>query len=212
MFGRENMPMQGPLIVACNHASHLDPMILGAAFQRPLQFLARRTLFDVPGFSWLIRHNNAFPLDRDGDSRDALRVFGDRLEQGHAVVMFPEGTRSPDGVLGEVKPGVGMLSVRNVAPVLPVFIWGSFLSWPRGRSWPRPHRLKTYMGKLIVPSADKTLRKQEQLRVNREVGEALAEMERLAWRDEKNLPAALLEKWRAGEGSGGAPQGDETAG
>ncbi len=176
--GGENVPMDGPLIVACNHASHLDPMILGAAFDRPLHFMARRTLFDTPGFAWLIRQNNAFPLDRDGDSRDALRAFGARLEGGNAVVMFPEGTRSLDGNLQEMKPGIGMLAVRNLAPVLPVYIRGSYAAWPRGKSLPRPHALRVYIGGIIVPDPDKSVRKAEQGRVTEAVGAALAAMER----------------------------------
>ena len=194
--GSENVPPSGPLIVACNHTSHLDPMILGAAFGRPLHFMARRTLFDVPGFNWLIRQNHAFPLDREGDSRDALRAFGDRLEEGNAVVMFPEGTRSPDGTVQEMKPGVGMLSVRNLTPVLPVFIWGSYLSWPRGRSLPRPHRLKVYIGELLTPVPDKAVRKEEQRRITGAVGDALLAMERTAWEGEKNVPPRLLEEWK----------------
>ncbi len=193
--GQENVPADGPVIVAANHASHLDPMILGAAFVRPLHFMARRTLFDIPGFAQLIRWNNAFPLDRGGDSREALRVFGERLEAGNAVVMFPEGTRSPDGALGEIKPGVGMLAVRNAAPVVPAYIWGSYLSWPRGRTFPRPHRLKVDIAPAIIPSADKAVRKDEQRRVTLEVETALAAMERRAWEGETNLPAALAQRW-----------------
>ena len=196
VHNKERVPPTGPLIVACNHTSHLDPMILGAAFERPLHFMARRTLFDVPVFRWLIRQNFAFPLDRDGDSRDALRAFGERLEKGNAVVMFPEGTRSPDGLLQEMKPGVGMLAVRNLSPVTPVYIWGSYLSWPRGKSFPRPHRLKVYIGETIVPNPDKAVRKSEQARVTEAVGAALREMERTAWQGEKEIPAALEEKWR----------------
>lgn len=196
IHGGENVPTEGPLIVACSHASYLDPMILGAAFDRMLCFMARRTLFNVPGFAWLIRQNNAFPLDRDGDSREALRVFGDRLSEGKAVVMFPEGTRSGDGVLGEMKPGVGMLAVRNTAPVLPVYVWGSHQSWPRGRTLPRPHHLKCYMEKPIVPSGDKAVRKDEQRRVTEETEAALRAMEKLAWEGERNVPPALTERWK----------------
>lgn len=195
VYGEENVPMTGPLIVACNHASHLDPMILGAAFKRPLHFMARRTLFDVPVFRWLIHHNNAFPLDRDGDSREALRVFGQRLEMGNAVVMFPEGTRSPDGALQEMKPGIGMLAVRNLTPVLPVYNWGSWQSWPRSRNYPLPHRLKTYIGPLIVPNPDKSVRKDEQKRITEETGKQLAELERRAWEGEKGIPPAIIERW-----------------
>jgi 1-acyl-sn-glycerol-3-phosphate acyltransferase len=194
--GRENVPPSGPLIVACNHASHLDPMILGAALDRPLHFMARRTLFDVPGFSWLIRQNQAFPLDRDGDSREALRVFGERLDMGNAVAMFPEGTRTLDGALAEMKPGLGMLAVRNAAPVTPVYIWGSYQSWPRGRRFPRPHHLKVSIAPVIAPSRDKAVRKEEQRRITEETARALDAMEREAWLGEANPPPALAEKWR----------------
>lgn len=180
VFGKENVPSGGSLIVASSHASHLDPMILGAAFDRPLHFMARKTLFDTPGFAWLIRQNFAFPLDREGDPRDALRAFGARLEGGNAVVMFPEGTRTPDGALQEMKQGVGMLAVRNLAPVLPVYIWGSYYAWPRGKAYPSPHALRVYIGEPIAPSSDKSVRKAEQERVTAAVGEALRELERTA--------------------------------
>jgi 1-acyl-sn-glycerol-3-phosphate acyltransferase len=197
VHGLENVPPRGPLIVACNHASHLDPMILGAAFDRELHFMARRTLFDVPGFAWLIRNNNAFPLDRDGDSREALRVFGERLDTGTAVVMFPEGTRSPNGALQEMKPGIGMLAVRNHAPVVPAYIWGSYQSWPKGGSFPRPHHLKVYIDPVLTPSPDKSVRKEEQRRITEGVGEALKRLERLAWEGEKGAPPALAARWAA---------------
>lgn len=195
--GGELVPPEGPLIVACSHASHLDPMILGAAFDRPLHFMARRTLFDVPGFNWLIRVNQAFPLNREGDSREALRVCGELLDQGKAVVMFPEGTRSFDGIFGEVKPGVGMLSVRNQAPVLPVYNWGNFQSWPRGRGFPRRHRLKTFIGPVVAPTGDKARRKEDQVRINGDVALAIRCLERAAWEGERGIPDALRERWDA---------------
>lgn len=190
--GKENVPADGPLIVACNHASHLDPMILGAAFDRSLHFMARRSLFAVPGFAWLIRQTQAFPLNRDGDVRDAMRVCGGLLEQGAAVVMFPEGTRSYDGVFGAMKPGLGMLAVRNAAPVLPVYIWGSFQSWPRGRSFPRRHRLKALIGPPLFPSGEKEARKEEQERIGKAVGESIRHLEQEAWRGESGRPPAAV--------------------
>lgn len=199
VHGQDNVPMEGPVIVACNHSSHLDPMILGATFNRDLHFMARRTLFDVPGFCWLITQNQAFPLNREGDSRDALRSFGERLDKGYAVVMFPEGTRSEDGALGEMKPGVGMLAVRNLAPVVPVYIWGSHQAWPRKRKFPRPHHLKAYIGPAIVPSPDKSKRKEEQVRITAEVGSSLRRLERLAWEGE-TVPEAILATWSKDEG------------
>ena len=176
------MPPSGSLIVASNHASFWDPMILGAAFDRPLHFMARKTLFDVPLFNWLIRQNNAFPLDREGDSREALRVFGEKLDAGQAVVMFPEGTRSRDGFLGTVRPGVGMLAFRNSTPVLPVYIWGGYQSWPRGRLFPRPHRMRVVAGDVILPLSGGEGRKDGQRRIVAELDSQLRELEKRAWR------------------------------
>jgi 1-acyl-sn-glycerol-3-phosphate acyltransferase len=194
--GKENVPAEGPLIVASNHASHLDPMILGAAFDRPLHFMARKTLFDTPVFSWFIRQTFAFPLDREGDSRDALRAFGVRLEGGNAVVMFPEGTRTPDGALQEMKPGIGMLAVRNLAPVVPVYVWGSYFAWPRGKSFPRPHALRVYIGEAIIPDPDKSVRKTEQVRLTEAVGAALAAMERRGREETAITKTTTASGWR----------------
>lgn len=200
LHGMEKVPPDGPLIVACSHQSHLDPMILGAAFDRDLHFLARRSLFKNPLFAWLIRNNQAFPLDREGDIREALRAFGEFLDKGCAVVMFPEGTRSPDGILQDMKPGVGMLAVRNLAPVLPVYIWGSYQSWPRGTGHPRRHHLKAIIEKPIIPSPDRSRRKEEQERITLEIGRVLRSLERRAWVGEQNPPAALPALWRQGRG------------
>lgn len=185
----ERVPKEGPLIVAANHASYWDPMILGATFNRTLHFMARKTLFDIPGFAWLIRANQAFPLNREGDSREAIRAFGELLDKDQAVVMFPEGTRTPDGKLQPAKTGVGMLAVRNQAPVLPLYIWGSFMSWPRGQKWPRPHRLKAIIGDPIYPSGDKEARKTEQARITEAWDQAIHQLEAEAWQGEGPPPS-----------------------
>ena len=197
------VPPEGPLIVASNHASFLDPMLLGAALNRSLHFMARRTLFDAPVFGWAIRQAQAFPLDRGGDSREAIRAFGSLLEIGSAVVMFPEGTRTSDGATGEMRSGVGMLAVRNRSPVLPAYIWGSFQSWPRGRSLPRRHRFKVLLGRPVFPDAGGE-RKSEQLRVTGEVGRAIFDLERTAWLEETEPPPpALRERWDGAVEKGG---------
>lgn len=152
--GRERMPEEGPVILASNHASYLDPPILGAAFDRVLAFMARESLFRHPLFSWYIRALNAFPLDREGDPRAAFRTMLGQLERGACVVVFPEGTRTETGRLGPVKGGVGMLAVRSGAPVLPVRIGGSFESWPKGAGRPRLHPLRVEAGEVVCPAAD----------------------------------------------------------
>ena len=148
--GQANMPASGRLLVASNHASFLDPMLVGCALPRPIHFMARKSLFK-PIFGWMIRNVLAFPVDRDGDPRNAFRAVGDLLEQERAVGIFPEGTRSETGRMGEVKAGIAMLASKYRAPVLPVYAWGTFQSWPKGRKLPRPHRTKVFAGEVIPP-------------------------------------------------------------
>lgn len=189
--GREKAPPEGSLIVVSNHASYWDPMVLGPALDRPLHYMARKTLFDKPVFGWLIRQVNAFPLNREGDSREALRAFGELLAQGEAVVLFPEGTRSKDGSLGEIKTGVGMLAVRNQAKVLPGYIWGTYQSWPRGQKYPKRHHLKAFFGDPIEPMLEGEPRKDAQLRVTQEVENAFKRLETEAWAGELNPPPGV---------------------
>jgi len=188
-YGRENIPADGKLIVASNHTSYWDPMVAGAASTRPLGFMARKSLFDVPGFGWLISSLYAFPVNRAGDPRDALRTFAERLDQGASVMMFPEGTRSPDGRLKEFMAGVGMISVRSMAPVLPMYIWGAFQSWPRTQKYPHLHPLRVYFGELIQPAdvSGGRAKKEEQTRLNTVVENALHALEERAWRENAHL-------------------------
>ena len=191
--GRENTPPEGPLIVASNHASFWDPMLLGAAFDRPLNFMARKTLFDTPVFGWMIRQMLAFPLNREGDSREAIRAFGALLEKSNAVLLFPEGTRTRDGALGEIKSGVGMIAARYRAPVLPVYIWGSFQSWPRGKTFPKRHRFKVVIGPVIAAASADADRKDELRRITSEVGQSLERLESDAWTGEGDPPRRIIQ-------------------
>ena len=150
-FDACRIPREGPVIIAGNHASFWDPMLIAAVFPRPVGFMARRSLFRFPLFGWYIKALNAFPLDRGGDPRAALRGFGERLDRGEAVVIFPEGTRTCDGRLQPLREGAGLLAVRHGAPILPLYLWGTFQSWPRGRWLPRRHRLRVYVGEPLHP-------------------------------------------------------------
>jgi len=136
--GAEHVPAQGPVLLVANHASFLDPPLVGGASPRPLTFLAKAELFRVPMFGGLIRRLNARPLRRDGGDAAALRTALRVLKSGGALLVFPEGTRGEEGILGPAKPGAGMLAVLGGAPVVPVYISGSGRAWPRGRRFPRP--------------------------------------------------------------------------
>jgi 1-acyl-sn-glycerol-3-phosphate acyltransferase len=131
--GLENVPRTGAYLVAANHASHLDPPFIGGNIPRQMAFFARKTLWK-PGLPsrWLDRVG-AIPVDRDGgsDLKAIKRVLA-TLAEGKALVLFPEGTRSPDGELQPAKAGVGMIACKTGVPVVPVRIFNSHLAFGRG--------------------------------------------------------------------------------
>lgn len=129
----ENLPMTGPLLIAANHQSFLDPPLIGAfARRRPLSFIARAGLFKFGPFAWLIRSLNSLPIREDSGDTGAIKEVLRRLEAGHAVLIFPEGTRSPDGAMHEFKRGVALLVKRAKCPVVPVAVEGCWDAWPPG--------------------------------------------------------------------------------
>jgi 1-acyl-sn-glycerol-3-phosphate acyltransferase len=123
--GLEHIPESGPLLVAANHVHNLDPLLLGAAFPRTLYFMAKKELFEVPVVGPLIAKFGGFPVDRGAADRSAIRRAEAVLAQGQALAMFPEGTRSPSGILQDGQPGAGLILVRSGAPLLPVAIVGT---------------------------------------------------------------------------------------
>lgn len=122
VYGRRNLG-RGARIIASNHVTNVDPLVLGWAAARELHFLAKAELFQASRFfSWLIRGFNAWPVRRGGADRAALAVCSRVLRAGNMLVLFPEGTRSPTGELGSFKPGVGLLAVNGGVPVVPTAI------------------------------------------------------------------------------------------
>jgi cytidylate kinase len=138
------IPESGPLIIVANHASSADPVLIGAflngRLHRPLNWLGKRELVEMPVIGWFMRQAAIHPVDRAtadvGAFRTAIRV----LESGNILTVFPEGTRSPDGVLQEVREGVAVLALRSGAPVLPVGVADSDKVWPKGAMLPTPGR------------------------------------------------------------------------
>lgn len=122
--GLENIPKTGAFIVAANHRSLLDPPLIGSSLSRPVHFLAKQSLFKNPLFAWFIRQLNAHPISRTGGA-GAFKVAYRILKQGGGIAVFPEGTRSPTDELGRAKPGVGLLSFKSKAPVIPAYIHNS---------------------------------------------------------------------------------------
>jgi 1-acyl-sn-glycerol-3-phosphate acyltransferase len=120
--GVENIPKTGGAIIAPNHMSFFDPPITGAAMKRPLYFMAKKELFDVPIFGWTIRQTNAFPVKRGVQDMSAMRHAFSLLEEEHLLLIFPEGARSKDGNLGKARAGAGMVACNAQVPLIPVKI------------------------------------------------------------------------------------------
>jgi 1-acyl-sn-glycerol-3-phosphate acyltransferase len=140
--GMESLPAGGAVLV-CNHQGLADIPLLLSAFPRPVKFIAKRELGEIPLFGAAMAEAGNLFIDRD-DPRDAVHMLRDasaRLKKGQLLVVFPEGTRSDDGSIGEFKPGAFYLAQKSGAPVVPVHIDGSFLAMPKGAFRVRPARL-----------------------------------------------------------------------
>ena len=138
-------------MLVSNHLSHLDVLVLGILLERPLNYVARSTLFFFP-LGRFIRSLGAFPIQRDGIGAQGLKETLRRLKAGGIVTLFPEGTRTPDGELGEMKSGIAMLAAKAKVPILPAAIAGTFEAWPRSRSFPVPHPIRVHFGQPISPN------------------------------------------------------------
>lgn len=138
----DSIPKDGPVILAANHASNLDPVVLGAVVLpkvgRRFQWLGKKELFDWPVVGWIARNGGVHPVDRAAADVEAFRLAKRILDEGHVLFVFPEGTRSADGRLQEARDGTSVLALRTDAPILPVGIAGSHGVWPRGQKLPRP--------------------------------------------------------------------------
>lgn len=146
VFHPERVPLTGPVILASNHLSFLDPPLVGSGLRRPINYLARKTLFRYPGVGALLRSWNAVPVDRDGGSAAGLKEILDRLKRGGAIIMFPEGTRSLDGRLQPAHSGIGLAIIKSAAPVVPVRVFGTFEAYGKGVRFPRPHGVRVKYG------------------------------------------------------------------
>ncbi len=153
VFGRENVPPAGGALIASNHQSYLDPVFLGMALSRPVSFMARESLFRGFLFGALIRSLNAFPVKRETGDFSAVREAVARLERGSLLMMFPEGTRSGDGRIRNLKDGFAAIAARAGAVVVPAVIEGAHRAWPRGRALFQPRDVCVAFGRPLAPPA-----------------------------------------------------------
>jgi 1-acyl-sn-glycerol-3-phosphate acyltransferase len=147
IYNEPRVPRTGSVILAANHASFLDPPMIGAAVCRPINYLARESLFRFPGFGWYLRALNSVPVDRDGAGAKGLKMILDRLLNAGGIILFPEGTRTSDGNLQPARSGVGLTVIKSDAPVVPVRIFGTFEAWNRKQIFPRPRQITIKFGK-----------------------------------------------------------------
>jgi 1-acyl-sn-glycerol-3-phosphate acyltransferase len=145
-YNPERVPLTGPVILASNHASILDPPLVGSPVRRAINYLARESLFRFPVIGWVLRSWNSVPVDRDGGGASGLRAILDRLLAGGAIILFPEGTRTPDGKLQKARSGIGLTVIKSRAPVIPVRVFGTFEAFNREMPWPRPRRVAVKYG------------------------------------------------------------------
>ena len=129
---RERMLQSGPVILAMNHQSYLDPPLAGTTCDRAVYFLARGTLLDAPPLGWLLPKLNVIPVNQEGIDRSALKALIRVLNAGNAALVFPEGSRTVDGSLQPAEPGLGLIIAKTLAPVVPMRIFGAHEALPRG--------------------------------------------------------------------------------
>ena len=146
VYHPERVPLTGPVILAANHASFLDPPLVGSGLPRAINYLARDSLFRYPGIGALLRAVNAVPVDREGGGGAGLKAILDRLLAGGAIILFPEGTRTSDGRLQPVRSGIGLTVIKSNAPVVPVRVFGTYEAWGRHNKLPRPRRVAVKYG------------------------------------------------------------------
>jgi 1-acyl-sn-glycerol-3-phosphate acyltransferase len=144
--GGKNIPKRGGFILACNHVSYLDPVIFGISCPRPLNYMARESLFENRLFGWLLARVNVFPIRRYSADIGAIKEALRRLKIGGGLLLFPEGTRSSDGRIGEGLEGVGFLARKSNSPVIPAFIKGTAEAMPKGAKFVKPARLTVVFG------------------------------------------------------------------
>ncbi len=142
----QNVPLEGPAILASNHTSFIDPPLVGAALHRPMNYLARENLFRYPVIGWILHSWNAVPVDRDGGGARGLRSILDRLLQGGIIILFPEGTRSRNGKIQPARSGIGLTVIKSLAPVIPVRVFGTFEAYGRHITLPRPFPIAVRFG------------------------------------------------------------------
>ncbi len=153
VYGAENVPREGGVIIVSNHASFLDPPLIGCSlWHRNVCFMARDTLFQHAFGRWWANAVGVLPINRDKGDIRALKQAMKVVQHGDVLCLFPEGTRTRNGMLQAAKQGIGFLIEKSAVPVVPVFLQGTFQALPRGARMARPAKISVTFGAPLLPA------------------------------------------------------------
>jgi 1-acyl-sn-glycerol-3-phosphate acyltransferase len=178
VLGGENLITEGPVLVASNHQSYLDPPLVGNLYKDEMVYLARKSLFKGLG-RWLYTKWNAIPVDQDRPDMASLKTIIRKLKEGHRVLVFPEGSRTEDGTIGQAAPGIGLVAVKSGVPIQPIRISGAREALPRGSGRIRFARITVQVAPLIILDPDelKSATKDDYDRIAKRIMAAIEAME-----------------------------------
>lgn len=151
IYGAQNVPKRGRLLVVSNHASDFDPPIVSNCVGRPVAFMAKEELFQVPVLKQAIQAYGAYPVKRGSADRSAMKSAIASIEKGWATGIFLDGTRTRDGRIQDPKIGAAWIAAKTQSPILPVCLWGSHEIFQSGSAWPRSVPLTIRIGEIILP-------------------------------------------------------------
>jgi 1-acyl-sn-glycerol-3-phosphate acyltransferase len=174
--GVENVPLHGAVIIAGNHPSYLDPVLVGLPVKRPLRFMAWDALFGVPVLGALIRSLGAFPVDITRGKGEAAYLEARRiLTQGEALGIFPEGQRSERGPMGDLRSGTARLAIETGAPIIPVTIGGGYRAWPKWKLLPKPAKIIVRFHRSIILDPEERQARRDDREFQKQVTQDIAD-------------------------------------
>lgn len=159
--GRRNVPRTGGVLLISNHQSFMDPVLATVGLSREGNYMARDSLFHNKWFGRLIASLNAFPVARNSADVGAIKESLRRLKQGRLLVMFPEGTRTTDGHIGPLLPGLAAIAKKARVPIVPTLIDGVYQAWPRTQPLPSPGNVIVVYDRPIMPDEYRDLNPEE---------------------------------------------------
>src|SRR5262249_5586385 len=150
VFNQERVPLTGPVILASNHSSYLDPPLVGSGIKRGINYLARENLFRFPVLGWILQRWQVVPVDREGGGAKGLKAILDRLLAGGGIILFPERARTRDGRMPPPRSGIGLTVIKSDAPVVPVRVFGTYEAFGRHMKFPKPRQVLVKYGHAML--------------------------------------------------------------